>query len=45
MKARHITAVGRLDNGWTQKDVAAFLGVHPVTVAKWVARQARRPGQ
>jgi transposase len=27
-----------VSEGWTQKDVAAFLGVHPVTVAKWVAR-------
>jgi transposase len=24
--------------GWAQKDVAEFLGVHPVTVKKWVAR-------
>jgi transposase len=38
LEARRITAVGRVDNGWTQKDVAAFLGVHTVTVAKWVAR-------
>ena len=27
-----------MSEGWTQKDVAAFLGIHPVTVAKWVAR-------
>ena len=38
MEARRITAVRRVDEGWAQKDVAAFLGVHPVTVAKWVAR-------
>lgn len=31
-------AVRRVDEGWAQKDVAAFLGVHPVTLAKWVAR-------
>ena len=38
MEARRITAVERVNEGWAQKDVAAFLGVHPVTVAKWVAR-------
>ncbi|VTS01323.1 dde endonuclease : Transposase of ISCARN31, ORFA, IS630 family OS=mine drainage metagenome GN=CARN2_2108 PE=4 SV=1: HTH_29 [Gemmata massiliana] len=31
-------AVQRVAEGWSQKDVAAFLGVHRVTVAKWVAR-------
>lgn len=30
--------MARVNEGWAQKDVAAFLGVHPVTVAKWVAR-------
>jgi transposase len=38
LEARRITAVRRVVAGWAQKDVAAFLGVHPVTVAKWVAR-------
>jgi transposase len=38
LEARRITAVQRVGEGWAQKDVAAFLGVHPVTVAKWVAR-------
>lgn len=38
LEARRITAVQRVSAGWAQKDVAAFLGVHPVTVAKWVAR-------
>jgi transposase len=38
LEARRITAVERVSAGWAQKDVAAFLGVHPVTVAKWVAR-------
>jgi transposase len=26
----------RVTEGWPQKDVAAFLGVHPVSVSKWV---------
>jgi len=38
LEARRRTAVQRVSEGWAQKDVAAFLGVHPVTVAKWVAR-------
>jgi transposase len=38
LEARRITAVRRVSQGWAQKDVASFLGVHPVTVAKWVAR-------
>ena len=38
LEARRVTAVRRVNEGWAQKDVAAFLGVHPVTVAKWVAR-------
>lgn len=38
LEARRIGAVRRVDEGWSQKDVAAFLGVHRVTVAKWVAR-------
>jgi transposase len=38
LETRRITAVRRVNEGWAQKDVAAFLGVHPVTVAKWVAR-------
>jgi transposase len=38
LEARRVAAVRRVDEGWAQKDVAAFLGVHPVTVAKWVAR-------
>jgi len=39
LEARRITAVRRVGEGWAQKDVASFLGVHPVTVAKWVARR------
>jgi transposase len=38
LEARRRLAVRRVHDGWTQKDVADFLGVHPVTVAKWVAR-------
>jgi len=38
LEARRIAAVRRVGEGWAQKDVAAFLGVHPVTVAKWLAR-------
>jgi transposase len=30
--------VQRVEDGWAQREVAAFLGVHPVTVAKRVAR-------
>jgi transposase len=37
LEARRRLAVQRVTDGWAQKDVAAFLGVHPVTVAKWVA--------
>ena len=38
LEARRRLAVRRVSEGWAQKDVAAFLGVHPVTIAKWVAR-------
>ena len=38
LEARRRLAVRRVSAGWAQKDVAAFLCVHPVTVAKWVAR-------
>ena len=38
LEARRVLAVRRVGEGWAQKDVAAFLGVHPVTVKKWVAR-------
>jgi transposase len=37
LEARRRLAVQRVTDGWSQKDAAAFLGVHPVTVAKWVA--------
>lgn len=35
-EARRRQAVQRVVDGWSQADVAAFLGVHPVTVNKWV---------
>ncbi len=38
LEQRRVTAVRRVSQGWSQKEVAEFLGVHPVTVAKWVAR-------
>jgi transposase len=38
LEARRRTAVEKLGDGWTQVAVAEFLGVHPVTVAKWMAR-------
>jgi transposase len=38
LEARRRLAVQRVEDGWTQREVAAFLGVHPVTVAKWMAR-------
>ena len=38
LEDRRRLAVRRVEDGWSQRDVAAFLGVHPVTVGKWVAR-------
>lgn len=38
LEARRRAAVEKLRDGWTQVNVAEFLGVHPVTVAKWMAR-------
>jgi transposase len=38
LEARRRLAVQRVEDGWSQREVAAFLGVHPVTVAKWMAR-------
>lgn len=35
-EARRRLAVQRVTEGWTQQEVAEFLGVHPVTVNKWV---------
>ena len=36
MEARRRLAVQRVHEGWKRADVAAFLGVHPETVAEWV---------
>ena len=36
-EARRKLAIRNVLDGWSQADVAAFLGVHPVTVAKWMA--------
>lgn len=41
LEARRRTAVAKCEAGWTQARVADFLGVHPVTVAKWMARYRR----
>src|SRR5262245_24488592 len=38
LEARRRVAVRKLHEGWPQVQVADFLGVHPVTVAKWAAR-------
>ena len=38
LEARRRTAVAKHGDGWTQVAIAEFLGVHPVTVAKWIAR-------
>src|SRR3954452_16827493 len=40
LEARRRLAVQRVGEGWTRKDVAAFLGVHPETVAEWVRAHA-----
>src|SRR5215212_4912285 len=42
LEARRRLAVQRVSDGWARKDVAAFLGVHPETVAEWV--RAHRAG-
>lgn len=38
LEARRRLAVQRVEDGWSQREVAAFLGVHPATVARWMAR-------
>jgi transposase len=38
LETRRRTAVAKLSDGWSQAQVADFLSVHPVTVAKWAAR-------
>jgi transposase len=38
LEARRRIAVEKFREGWTQAAIADFLDVHPVTVAKWMAR-------
>ena len=38
LEARRRISVEKLREGWTQAAIADFLDVHPVTVAKWMAR-------
>jgi transposase len=38
LEARRRIAIGKHQDGWPQAEIAEFLGVHPVTVAKWFAR-------
>jgi transposase len=38
LEARRRIAVEKYCEGWTQAAIADFLDVHPVTVAKWMAR-------
>ena len=46
LEARRRIAIEKLAGGWTQAQVADFLGVHPVTIAKWAGRHrsAGAPG-
>jgi len=44
LEARRRTAVKKVLAGWTHAKVAEFLGIHAVTVAKWMARH-RRDGE
>ncbi|QEL16457.1 winged helix-turn-helix domain-containing protein [Limnoglobus roseus] len=41
MEARRRVAIAKCGEGWAQAEVATLLGVHPVTVAKWMARHRR----
>ena len=44
MESRRRLAVEKVLDGWTQTDVADFLGVHPVTVNAWMrAHRAAGP--
>jgi transposase len=38
LEARRRIAIVKHQDGWAQARIADFLGVHPVTVAKWVAQ-------
>jgi transposase len=41
LEARRRIAVTKVRDGWSQADVADYLSVHPVTVARWMARHRR----
>ena len=40
LEARRRLAVRRVGDGWSRREVAAFLGVHPETVGEWVRAHA-----
>src|SRR5580704_16483626 len=42
LEARGRIAVEKHREGWTQAAIADFLDVHPVTVAKWMARHRQK---
>jgi transposase len=42
LEARRRIAVEKHREGWTQAAIADFLDVHPVTVAKWMARHRQK---
>jgi transposase len=44
MEARRRLAVEKVAAGWSRAAVADFLGVHPVTVGKWVRAQRAAGG-
>ena len=44
LEARRRNAVAKIQKGWSQVEVSDFLGVHPVTVAKWAAQYRRAGG-
>ena len=43
LENRRRLAVRRIQDGWSQADVAAFLGVDPRSVRSWVARHRADP--
>jgi transposase len=45
LEARRRLAVQRVSEGWTRAEVAAFLGVHPETVAEWVRAYTANGGK
>jgi transposase len=45
LEARRRLAVRRVSEGWSRKEVAAFLGVHPETVGEWARAHAAGGGE